>query len=93
VVSHVLEFGTEGEKTRIIERVIDDLIEMSLHKYGSNVVEMCLLHAPESLQLQILDRIVSVTPLNYQNCSFSLEALMSSRYGNYVVQRAYDLSD
>lgn len=63
VVSHVLEFGTEREKERIVIACIEDLIDLSLHKFGSNVVEKCLQHAPEPLKLDLLDRIVSVRPI------------------------------
>ena len=42
VVSHILEFGEPQDKIRIIDEILDDLIELSMHKFGSNVVEKCL---------------------------------------------------
>lgn len=46
VVSHVLEYGSLVDRSRIIDEILDDLVELSLHKFGSNVVEKCLMHAP-----------------------------------------------
>lgn len=60
VVSHVLEFGDYQDRSKIIEEIMDDLVELSLHKYGSNVVEKCLVHAPPEKQTHIVDRLVSV---------------------------------
>jgi len=42
VVSHILEFGESQDKIKIIDEILDDLIELSMHKFGSNVVEKCL---------------------------------------------------
>ena len=66
VVSHILEFGDKYDKARIIDEILDDIVELSLHKFGSNVVEKCLMFAPENLKEEIIDRIVSVS-----SCSFS----------------------
>jgi mRNA-binding protein PUF3 len=45
-VSHVLEFGDIKDRARIIDEILDDLVELSVHKFGSNVIEKCLMHAP-----------------------------------------------
>lgn len=41
-----MEFGEEIDKHKIIDDSLDDLVDMSLHKFGSNIVEKCLLHSP-----------------------------------------------
>ena len=69
------------------------MIELSLHKFGSNVVEKCLLFAPPFSKFEIIDRIVCVPPMTTSTMANTLEALMQSKYGNYVVQRAFEISD
>ena len=44
-MSHVLEFGDIKDRAKIIDEILDDIVELSLHKYGSNVIEKCLMHA------------------------------------------------
>ena len=82
VVSHVLEFGCLADRHRIVEEILDDLVELSMHKFGSNVVEKCLMHAPEDLQSEVVDRLVSVPISNH---SFTIADMMMSKYGNFVV--------
>jgi pumilio RNA-binding family len=42
VVSHVLEKGEKTYRVKITDEIIDDIVELSMHKFGSNVVEKCL---------------------------------------------------
>ena len=42
VVSHVIEHGESVDRVKITDEIIDDIVELSMHKYGSNVVEKCL---------------------------------------------------
>ena len=42
VVSHVMEFGEVQDRVKIADEILDDIVELSMHKYGSNVVEKCL---------------------------------------------------
>lgn len=60
VLSHVLLCGTYEDKCFIIEKILDDIVQLSLHKFGSNVVEKCLELAPDNRRDLILDRIVGV---------------------------------
>lgn len=63
---------------------------LSLHKYGSNVVEKCLIQQTTKKRDEILDRIVSVPIAHHQ---YNLIEMINSKYGNYVIQRAFDLSN
>jgi len=42
VISHVLEFGDQQDRLKITDEILDDIVELSMHKFGSNVVEKCL---------------------------------------------------
>lgn len=90
VISHVLELSSYQDKCVIIDEIIDDIVELSLHKYGSNVVENCLKHAPDDRKEEILNRLVSV-PISHHE--FTLVEMLNSKYGNYVIQRAYDIAN
>ena len=90
VITHILEHGTDEERTVIIEEIIDDIVKHSLHKFGSNVVEKCLLHAPTKRKGMILDRIVGV---QVANSELSLAKMIDNEFANYVVQSAFEISD
>jgi hypothetical protein len=90
VVSHVLEFGDLQDRSKIIDEILDDLVELSLHKFGSNVVEKCLLHSPADRKPQIVDGLVSV-PVN--GGQFTISDMMNSKYGNFVVQKVFSIAD
>jgi hypothetical protein len=60
VISHLLENGTKGDKIIIIDEILDDLCQLSLHKNGSNVVEKCLKFAPDERKHEILDRFCAL---------------------------------
>jgi hypothetical protein len=89
VISHLLQNGTEEDKIYIIDEILDDLCQLSMHKSGSNVVEKCLKYSPEDRRQDILDRFCGL-PL--QGNDVTLTSLMDNKFGNYVIQRVYDLS-
>ena len=89
VVSHVLEFGENCDRTRIADEIIDDIVELSMHKYGSNVVEKCLQHLSADRKSQIVDRLVSV-PIAHQQ--ITLIDMLQSKYANFVVQKAFQMA-
>ena len=60
VLTHIMQYGLEEEKIKIIDQIIDQIIAHSIDKLGSNVVESCLRFAPETRKKLILDKIVDV---------------------------------
>ena len=42
VITHVIMQGKNEDRCVIIDTILDDLTKLSLHKFGSNVVEKCL---------------------------------------------------
>jgi Pumilio-family RNA binding repeat len=59
-VSHLLESGSTTDKIKIIDEITDDIVELSMHKFGSNVVEKCLIFSPPERKIQLVDSLVSV---------------------------------
>ncbi|KAH0904116.1 hypothetical protein HID58_043619, partial [Brassica napus] len=44
-MAHVLERGKPDERGQIIEKLNGNVVQMSQHKYASNIVAKCLEHA------------------------------------------------
>jgi pumilio RNA-binding family len=42
VISHVLEHGKQSDKDFVIQKMKKKVLQLSLHKFGSNVIEKCL---------------------------------------------------
>lgn len=66
VLSHVLLCGSYDDKCYIIEKILDDIVQLSLHKFGSNVVEKCLELSPDDKRELILDRIIGIPVANHR---------------------------
>jgi len=59
VIQHILEQGKNIEdKNRIVKSIKGKVIELSNHKFASNVVEKCLAHGSENDRREIIDEIL-----------------------------------
>ena len=45
VISHVLEHGSNLDKLFIINKIKKKVLMLASHKFGSNVIEKCLVHS------------------------------------------------
>lgn len=63
----------------IIEAIKGKIVNLSLIRYSSNVVEHCIEKADEELREELIRELMN---------SENLAAIMKSRTGNYVVQKA-----
>lgn len=83
VVQHVLKFGRDADRTRIVTLVANNILQYSSHKYASNVVERCL---DASMPLHLKTQIVNAA---FDNTTGKAPILSMVRdpYANYVVQR------
>lgn len=86
VIQHVLERGSSHDKSKVIACVRGRLVELSRHKFASNVVEKSMAYANSSDRRSLVDEIlaggVSV-----------LSLMMKDPFANYVVQRMLDVAD
>ncbi|SCV00525.1 LANO_0F07294g1_1 [Lachancea nothofagi CBS 11611] len=86
VVQYILTKQTERSESEYIDRVVSllrpKIIELSLHKFGSNVVEKAL-RTPAASEVMINEL------LSHGN-STKIEQLLHDGYGNYVLQTALD---
>lgn len=95
VIQHILEHGKNQEdKNRIVKSIKGRVIELSNHKFASNVVEKCLQYASEKDKTELIDEFLD---LNFDeeaamNQSGVLYQMMKDRYGNYVIQKCIEVS-
>jgi hypothetical protein len=59
VIQHVLEHGkSQEDKNKIVKSIKGKVIELSNHKFASNVVEKCLEYGSEKDKKEIIDEFL-----------------------------------
>lgn len=58
VVQFILENGTESDRTLVIERLVGRMVQMSKHKFASNVCEKALTVANSHQLKQLVEEIM-----------------------------------
>ncbi|OEL21744.1 hypothetical protein BAE44_0017239 [Dichanthelium oligosanthes] len=80
-LQHVLRCDSEQLKLRIAERVAENIMELSVHKFGHFVVEACILWpATRAALRRVLDAFLGVG-------DYELELLVRGLYSSYVLQK------
>ena len=72
------------------------IVELSNHKFASNVIEKCLQYGMEKDRKDIIDEIMEKSMLDenvQQVMNGSLYEMMKDRYGNYVIQKCIEVSN
>lgn len=72
----------DGKNQFIYDAIINNCIDVATHKHGCCVIQRCLDHANQAQKTALIEVIVKNTL-----------ALVSDKFGNYVVQYVFDLSD
>lgn len=88
MIQHVLEHGRESDKLRILELIKQMPLELSCHKFASNVVEKGLLLGDQRDRSVIIQAIIG-EPREPQR----LQMMVRDRFANYVVQRLLDVAE
>ena len=57
-LQHVLERGKPHERSQIISKLTGKIVQMSQHKYASNVIEKCLEHGNASEREILIEEIM-----------------------------------
>ncbi|KAL6585302.1 hypothetical protein OROMI_004591 [Orobanche minor] len=89
VTQHILERGKPLERSWIISKLCGKIVQMSQHKYASNVVEKCL-ELGDAAQRQLL---IQEILLQSEEDNDGLLAMMKDQFANYVVQKILEISD
>lgn len=84
VTQHVIQHGKQDDHDRMVKLVMDQLVELSKHKFASNVVEVCIDHVSAEILTEIRERFVKVGSDGTQ----PLQQLMRDNYANYVIRKS-----
>ncbi|GAB2224924.1 hypothetical protein Droror1_Dr00005705 [Drosera rotundifolia] len=82
VTQHVLEKGQRNERSQIIRKLSGQVVQMSQHKFASNVVEKCLEYGDAAGRELLIGEIIGKDDGND-----NLLIMMKDQYANYVVQK------
>ncbi|XP_010438823.1 PREDICTED: pumilio homolog 6, chloroplastic [Camelina sativa] len=85
VTQHVLEKGTSEERERIVRKLSGHIMQLSLHKFASNVIEKCLEYGGR-IERDLIIKEIAGADESYH----SLLMMMKDQYGNYVVQKIFE---
>jgi pumilio RNA-binding family len=58
VISHVLEHGKYSDKEFVINKMKRKVVNLSIHKFGSNVIEKCLIHSDKRQRDDLITEIL-----------------------------------
>ena len=61
---HLLERGKSLERSQIIKKLAGQVVQMSQHKFASNVIEKCLKHGSPAERDLLIEEIVGQTEGN-----------------------------
>jgi hypothetical protein len=84
-----VEKGRPADKEFIISKIKGNVLNMSKHKFASNVVEKCVTFGSLEDRQEILDEVLSAKA----DGTIALYTMMKDQFANYVVQKLLDVSD
>lgn len=82
VVQYVILLKDDEVNDRIVSILSRDIIPLAKQKFSSNVVERCLMFAPEKARVRLINQFLE-SPF---------EKLILDPYGNYVIQRILNVA-
>lgn len=83
VTQHVIQHGKKDDHDRMVNLVMDQLIDLSKHKFASNVVEVCIEAVSPEIRTEIRERFVKPG----SDGTKPLQQLMRDNYANYVIRK------
>ena len=87
VAQGTMVHGSSWHRRRLCEAVKGHVAALSRHKFASNVMEKCLLHAEAADQQSLINEIMGEPNSAASSLSLPFLDLCSDPYGNYVLQR------
>ncbi|KAJ1558499.1 mRNA binding protein puf3, partial [Nowakowskiella sp. JEL0078] len=89
VIQHVLEHGKPQDKALIVGKVRGQVLQMSKHKFASNVIEKCVAFGTRRDRQMLIDEVIQGKP----DGTSPLVAMMKDQFANYVVQKMLEVVD
>ncbi len=62
VIQHILEHGRRRDKSAIVNKMRGQILQLSQHKFASNVVEKCVEYGTPQERLLMLEEILGGSP-------------------------------
>ncbi|KAL3644208.1 hypothetical protein CASFOL_012140 [Castilleja foliolosa] len=87
VTQHVLVRGKPHERSRIIERLAGSIVQLSQHKFASNVIEKCIDYSDSTSRGMLIKEIIGDGDKNDNLLDSLQKIMMKDQYANYVIQR------
>jgi hypothetical protein len=88
VIQHVLEHGKRRDKSVIVSKMRGQILQLSQHKFASNVVEKCVEYGTPQERILMLEEILNSKSVDG---SSPLLIMMKDQYANYVIQKIMDV--
>jgi len=88
VLQHILEHGVEDNRQTIMNVITSNILELSCHKFSSNVVESAILRCSTDESIRVSQAIMG----DPSDTNPPLLTMMRDRYGNYIIQRLLESS-
>ncbi|KAI3772155.1 hypothetical protein L6452_03332 [Arctium lappa] len=82
VTQHVLKRGKPEERSQIVHKLAGHVVQLSQHKFASNVIEKCLEYGDSTARGILIEEIVGLGD-NSEN----LLAMVKDQFANYVIQK------
>jgi Pumilio-family RNA binding repeat len=89
VIQHILEKGKPKDRQFVIGKVKGNVLNMSKHKFASNVVEKCVSFGSVADRKEILEEVITTKA----DGTTALYTMMKDQFANYVVQKLLDVSN
>lgn len=86
ILQHLLEVPSEGQ--RVLDFVLENLVELSKHKFASHLVEKCFTIGSHQVCAQFVEELLR--PRAATGKQSQMLELMTDPYANFVVQKAFD---
>lgn len=90
VIQHVLEHGKRRDKSMIVSKMKGQVLQLSQHKFASNVVEKCVEYGTPQERTVMLEEILNGKG---PEGASPLLVMMKDQYANYVIQKIIDVVD
>ena len=72
-----MERGKPADKSMVVAKVRGNVLQMSKHKFASNVVEKCVAYGSKRDRQLLIEEVITTKPDGYVYVSFSLFGLMN----------------
>ncbi|KAL3314144.1 Pumilio 2 [Cichlidogyrus casuarinus] len=105
VIQHVLEHGRTEDRSRIIDHLKNRVLELSVHKFASNVVEKAVANATRSERQSLINEVLESPGDDHDEDESpeeeaddaekesTLVLMMKDQFANYVVQKMLDVAE